>query len=162
LSAEFEAQYNNLGIWNPDTNDGGNKRDYGQLIPWWHLRASVVEGYRKFGIQAGVKSVRLDYDEIVEAAKTNSVLTVFCDLQNGINRWVDDNALIYAGSVYHKFNLWIPNIYRKEAQEILNIIQKRYAKYGKGYLYVKGKASMYKDKPQIVLTDIELISDNPF
>ena len=161
LLAEMEAQSKRIGIWDPAINAGGESRDYEVLLPWWHLRDSVVEGYRKFGIQAGVKSVRLDYEDIVEAAEAESVLTVLCDLQKGINRWIGDSALIYAGSPTHKFNLWIPDIYTPETQQILNVIKTRYAGYGRGYVYVTGKASLYNDKPEIVLEDISQISDIP-
>ena len=50
-----------------------------------------------------------DYDAIVEAAKAGNQLTVLCDLQIGINAWTGGIALIYAGSIFHKFNRWIPS-----------------------------------------------------
>ena len=34
MEAEAQAQAANLAIWNPDTNKGGNRRDYSTLIPW--------------------------------------------------------------------------------------------------------------------------------
>ena len=161
LAAEMKAQAESVGIWDPAINAGGESRDYDLLLPWWHLRDSVVEGYRKFGIQGGVKSVRLDYEEILDAAKAKSVLTVFCDLQKGINKWPGDAALIYAGSPTHKFNLWIPDIYTPEAQQVLNVIETRYSGFGRGYVYVTGEASLYNGRPQIVIEDIRQISDIP-
>ena len=165
LKAEAIAQSKDLVIWNPDTNAGGNKRDYNQLIPWWHLRESLIQDYRKFGIQAGVKSVRLDYEDIVEAAKIESQIAVLCDLQGGINKWTDNGALIYAGSPQHKFNLWIPDPEQANAIEILNLIERRYAGYARSYVYVSGKANLWppneNGRPQIVLTDIDQLSDWP-
>jgi len=165
MAAEAGAQSEDLVVWNPDTNAGGPKRDYNQLIPWWHMRASVVEDYRKFGLQAGAKSVRLDYDEILEAAKQKNNITVFCDLQGGINKWTNSGALIYAGSPHHKFNLWLPDINSANAATIINLIEKRYAGYGRGYVYVSGQAGLWpptdNGKPQIELTDKKQLSDLP-
>jgi len=166
LEAEAEAQSKNIVIWNPATNAGGNKREYNKLIPWWHLRVSVVQDYRKLGLQRGVQSVRLDYDDIVDAAKAESELVVFCDLQGGISKQPGNGALIYAGSIHHKFNLWIPDRESPSAQAVQKLIEIRYAgEGGRGYVYVSGKASRYpkneKGKPQIVLTSTEQLADLP-
>lgn len=165
LAAEAQAQSENLAIWDPETNAGGNKRNYEQLIPWWYLRDSLAEGYRKFGIQAGAKSVRVDYAEILEAASQGSNMTVFCDLQGGVNKWSDAGALVYAGSPHHKFNLWIPDPESTAAVAIINLIEKRYSGYGRGYVYVSGHAHLWPQngdgKPQIVLTDKNQLSDLP-
>jgi micrococcal nuclease len=165
IEAEVEAQAKGLAIWNPATNAGGNRRDYATLIPWWHLRDSVVQDYRYLGIQAGVLSVRLNYDDIVEAAKAGSEMTVFCDLQSGINQWPGNSALIYAGSKFQKFNLWIPDKDSAAAQTILRLIETRYANSGRGYVYVSGQASLYPPnpagKPQIVLTEAKQLADLP-
>jgi micrococcal nuclease len=166
MEAEAEAQSKNIAIWDPATNAVGNKREYHELIPWWHLRDSVVQDYRKLGLHRGVQSVRLDYEDIVDAAKAESDLVVFCDLQGGINKRPGDGALIYAGSIHHKFNLWIPDRESDSAQAILKLIETRYAGEGcRGYVYISGKACRYPNnengKPQIVLTAIDQISDLP-
>lgn len=163
MAAEFEAQSQGLGIWNQETNAGGNRRDYTSLIPWWHLRDSVVKDYRHLDGQTGVLSVRLDYEEIVSAAQTRKEITVFCDLQGGINKWPGNGALIYAGSKFQKFNLWIPARESAAAQTILRLIETRYANSGRGYVYLSGQASLYPSnpdgKPQIVLTDVRQLAD---
>ncbi len=163
MSAEFEAQSQGLAIWNQETNAGGNRRDYTTLIPWWHLRDSVVQDYRHLDSQARVLSVRLDYEEIVSAAQAGKEITVFCDLQGGINKWPGNGALIYAGSKSHKFNLWIPDRDSTAAQTVLRLIETRYANSGRGYVYVSGQASLYPSnsdgKPQIVLTDVNQLAD---
>jgi micrococcal nuclease len=165
VEAESKAQAAGIAVWNPATNAGGNRRDYPTLIPWWHIRDSVVQDYRLFGIQAGVLSVRIDYDAIVEAPKAGNQLTVFCDLQQGINAWTGNGALIYAGSTFHKFNLWIPNRDSPAAQAILRLIETRYGSQGRNYVYVSGEASMYppnsQGKPQIVITDVGQLKDFP-
>jgi endonuclease YncB( thermonuclease family) len=165
MEAESNAQASGVAIWNPATNAGGHQRDYSALIPWWYLRHSVVQDYRLFGIQAGALSVRIDYDAIVEAAKAGDQLTVLCDLQSGINAWTGGGALIYAGSICHKFNLWIPDRDSPAAQAILRLIETRYGRQGRNYVYVSGEASMYppnsQGKPQIVITDVEQLKDFP-
>lgn len=166
MEAESQAQAANLPIWNPATNAGGKTRDYTTLIPWWQFRDGVVQDYRLFGLQSGTLSVRIDYDALVEAAKAGDQVTVFCDLQGGINAWTGDGALIYAGSPYQKFNLWIPERYSPAAQKILRLIESRYGKEGRrNYVYVSGQASLYppndQGKPQIVLTDVGQLKDFP-
>ena len=165
VEAEAEAQAKGKGIWDPETNAGGPRRDYAALIPWWHLREHVVQDYRYAGSQAGVLSVRLNYDDIVEAAKAGNEMTVLCDLQGGIDKWPSNGALIYAGSKFHKFNLWIPNRDSVNSQTILRLIETRYAGFGRGYVYVSGQASLYppnpQGKPQIVLSDLQQLADMP-
>lgn len=165
LAAERDAQADGIGVWNETINAGGPSRDYTRLIPWWYLRDSIVQGYRDEGADAGVLSVRLDYEEIREAAAAGNQMTVLCDLQGGISRWPGGGALIFAGSITHKFNLWIPDRESPEALDILSLIERRYAGQGRGYVYVSGEASRYPDnasgKPQIVLSDASLISDLP-
>lgn len=165
LAAEAAAQAAGIGIWDPTVNAGGQSRDYQVLIPWWHLRDSVIQDYRQFGVQQDVLSVRLDYEKIVTAANNGDQITVFCDLQGGINQWPGDGALIFAGSPQHKFNLWIPDRDSTTAQHILRLIDTRYTGYGRGYVYVSGQASLYppneRGKPQIVLTDMTQLADQP-
>ena len=165
MAAEAEAQAKHLAIWNPATNAGGPHRDYTILIPWWHLRDSVVQDYRTLGLQAGALSVRLNYADLLEAARLGSEVTVFCDLQSGINQWAGNGALIYAGSTVQKFNLWIPDRDSASAQAILRLIETRYAGSGRGYVYVSGSASLYpphaEGKPQIVITDVNQLADFP-
>lgn len=165
MDAESAAQAQGLAIWNPATNAGGDRRNYSTLVPWWNFRDSIIQDYRLYGIQAGALSVRTDYDAIVEAAKAGNQVTVLCDLQSGINAWTVGGALIYAGSIFQKFNLWIPNYASPEAQTVLRLIENRYGKQGRNYVYVSGTASLYpvnsQGKPQIVITDAGQFEDFP-
>lgn len=166
VEAEVEAQAKGRAIWDPKTNAGGNRRDYTTLIPWWYLRDNVVQDYRYLGIQAGVLSVRLDYEHLLEAGRAGHRVTVFCDLQSGINQWPGNGALIYAGSKFQKFNLWIPEKDSPVSQTILRLIQTRYASSGRGYVYVSGAVSLYPPnsadgKPQIEITDVGQLADFP-
>ncbi|MCU0543545.1 MAG: thermonuclease family protein [Oscillatoriaceae cyanobacterium Prado104] len=158
--AEAIAKAYNLAIWNPNTNIKP-ARNYAHLLPWWSMRGSIVEEFRLSEATAGVVSVRLDYPKVLEAAENSKSITIFCDLQAGINKWVGGSALIYAGSVYHKLDLWIPDAETDERAPLKRLIEKRYAGQGRGYVYVSGKVEQFKGKPQIVLKHIKQLSDFP-
>ncbi len=159
--AESGAKAYNLMIWNPITNAKIPSRNYANLLPWWSMRASIVEEFRLSEATGGAFSLRLDYPKILAASETGRSITVFCDLQAGINKWIGDNALIHAGSVYHKLDLWIPDAETDTMAPLKRLIDKRYAGLGRGYVYVSGKVEHYKGKPQIVLKDIKQLSDFP-
>ena len=159
--AEWAAKAYNLMIWNPITNAKIPSRNYDNLLPWWSMRGSIVEEFRLSEATAGVLSVRLHYPKILVASEKAKSITIFCDLQAGINKWIGGSALIYAGSVYHKLDLWIPDAEADEMAPLKRLIEKRYAGLGRGYVYVSGKVEQYKGKPQIVLKDIKQLSDFP-
>ena len=159
--AESGAKAYNLMIWNPNTNAKIPSRNYANLLPWWSMRASIVEEFRLSEATGGAFSLRLDYPKILAASETGKSITVFCDLQAGINKWIGNNALIHAGSVYHKLDLWIPDAETDTMAPLKRLIDKRYAGLGRGYVYVSGKVEHYKGKPQIVLKDIKQLSDFP-
>ncbi|UNU25687.1 thermonuclease family protein [Microcoleus vaginatus] len=159
--AESAAKAYNLMIWNPITNAKIPCRNYANLLPWWSMRASIVEEFRLSKPTGGTFSLRLDYPKILAASETAKSITIFCDLQAGINKWIGNNALIYAGSVYHKLDLWIPDAETETMAPLKRLIDKRYAGQGRGYVYISGKVEQYKGKPQIVLRDIKQLSDFP-
>jgi micrococcal nuclease len=166
LQAEARAQASGAGIWDPGINGAGPTRDYRRLLPWWQMRDSWIEDYRATGPQAGVLSVRLDHADLIAAARREERISVFCDLQGGINRWVGDAALIYAGSPAQPFNLWIPDRRVPAVQDLLRLLETRYTGEGRqNYVYVTGPASLYPaqddGKPQIVLTDAAQLADLP-
>lgn len=159
--AEAVAKAYNLVIWNQNTNAKIPSRNYANLLPWWSMRASIVEEFRLSEATAEVFSVNLDYPKILAASETAKSITIFCDLQAGINKWIGGNALIYAGSFEHKLDLWIPDAETDKMAPLKRLIDKRYAGLGRGYVYVSGKVEQYKGKPQIVLRDIKQLSDFP-
>ncbi len=159
--AESAAKAYNLMIWNPITNAKIPSRNYANLLPWWSMRGSIVEDFRLSEVTTGVLSVRLHYPKILAASEQAKSITIFCDLQAGINKWIGGNALIYAGSVYHKLDLWIPDAETDEMAPLKRLIEKRYAGKGRGYVYISGKVEQYKSKPQIILKNIKQFSDFP-
>jgi micrococcal nuclease len=159
--AESAAKAYNLVIWNPITNAKIPSRNYANLLPWWSMRGSIVEDFRLSEATTGALSVRLHYPKILAASETAKSITIFCDLQAGINKWIGGNALIYAGSVYHKLDLWIPDAESDAMAPLKRLIEKRYAGQGRGYVYISGLVEQYKSKPQIVLKNIKQFSDFP-
>ena len=173
ILSEINAQSNKLIIWNPATNFDGKTRNYDELIPWWYLRAQVIQDYRKFVNSSNVLSVRLDYEKIKEMATDREQAIVFCDLQDGIQKRLS-GSIIYAGSRTHQFNLWIPTTDDDTSEKIIEFLLLRYTdrKYSenddstkrqrRNYVYVSGTLEMYNgSRPQIVVTNIDQISDIP-
>ena len=159
VEAEAEAQAHHLNIWNPESNPQSASRNYNLLMAWWSLRDSVIQDYRCYGRAAGALSVRLDFPKIIAAAEKKAEITIFCDLQDGITKWIGSGALIHTGSKDHILKLWIPEAKFEKNAPLVQLIQKRYAGLGRGYVYVRGQVVMYRDKPEITLTDLRQLSD---
>ncbi|MGF1491687.1 MAG: thermonuclease family protein [Microcoleaceae cyanobacterium] len=159
MAAEAEAQAHQYIIWHPDHFHHGVSRDYQLLMPWWALRDSIIQDYRQRGIPAGVLSVRLDYPKILAAAEREQSVTIFCDLQDGVTKWIGSGALIHTGSKDHIVKIWVPEAKLEKNAPIVHLIQRRYAGLGRGYAYITGQVIMYRDKPEITLTHIHQISD---
>ncbi|MBE9162868.1 MULTISPECIES: thermonuclease family protein [Microcoleaceae] len=159
--AESAAKAYNLMIWNPITNAKIPCRNYTILLPWWSMRGSIVEDFRLCEATTEALSVRLHYQKILAASETAKPITIFCDLLSGINQWIGGHARIYAGSSYHRLDLWIPDAKTDEKAPLKRLIEKRYAGMGRGYVYISGKIEQYKGKPQIVLNNLKQFSDFP-
>ena len=159
MEAEAQAQAHHRIIWEPHTHHNGAFRNYDLLMSWWTLRDSIIQDYRLNGVRSGVLSVRLDYPKIIAAATEEEWITIFCDLQDGVTKWIGSGALIHTGSKDHILKLWIPEAKNDKNAPIVQLIQKRYSGLGRGYVYVSGKAVMYRDKPEITLIDLKQISD---
>ncbi|CAD5933893.1 hypothetical protein PCC9214_01472 [Planktothrix tepida] len=159
MEAEAEAQAYNRMIWNPQTNEHSGFRNYTILMPWWSLRASIVDDFRRYGQPNGVLSVRLDYPKILLAAMKQQWVTIFCDLQEGITKWIGNSAIIHTGTKDHNLKLWIPEATDGKYAPLVYLINKRYTGLGRGYIYVSGQVTMYRDKPEITLTSLQQLSD---
>jgi len=159
MEAESLAQANHRLIWHPLPHHGKPFRNYELLAAWWALRDGMIQDYRCHGKLAGALSVRFNYPEILAAATQEDWITVFCDLQDGITKWIGNGALIHTGSKDHILKLWIPEAKHDKNAPIVQLINRRYSGLGRGYVYVSGKVVMYRDKPEITLTLIQQLSD---
>jgi micrococcal nuclease len=160
LAAEAQAQADRKVIWDPDVNAGGPSRDYGALLPWWGLRDSIVQDFRT-ARPAGVLSVRLDHGALVRAAREGAEATVFADLQQGIDRPIPIGHRVLAGSPNHPLDLIVRDDVPRAAA-VLDLIERRYAGTGgRGYVFVSGRLSVFRGRPQIELADPAQLRDTP-
>ncbi|TNE52163.1 MAG: thermonuclease family protein [Deltaproteobacteria bacterium] len=159
LEAEREAQAHRRVIWDPATNAGGMSRDYETLVPWWNSRGAWMDDFRSHGRSKGALEVRSDYARLLEAMRAGDTVTLFCDLQQGITKETESGSVIYVGTQGRSFSLWIPKETTEEHTALLHLIHDRYARHGRGFVYVTGKVTSFRDKPQIVLSQLSQLSD---
>lgn len=159
LEAEREAQAYHRVIWDPTTNADSLSRDYETLVPWWNSRGAWVDDYRAVGRGKGALEVRSDYPRLLEAMTNGETVTLFCDLQQGVSKDTESGSVIFVGTQDRKFSLWIPKEDTEEHHAILRLVHDRYAGHGRGFVYLKGQVSSFRDKPQIVLRQLSQMSD---
>ncbi|MCA9001319.1 MAG: thermonuclease family protein [Planctomycetes bacterium] len=46
VAAQAAAQKEQIGIWDPKTNEAGKHRPYDRLLPWWEARAQAIDSFR--------------------------------------------------------------------------------------------------------------------
>ena len=164
--AEREAQENFLGVWDQIGVNGSEVRNYAALSTWWHLRASVIDGYR--GIRAAgqedLLNSRLDFEEIRQRAETGDTVTVFTALER-ITRVGQRHALVRIGSIHQPFNLFLRDIESNEAtQKVLHLLNQRYISGGeshprRSYAYVHGQLKLFQDNPEIEIGSTSQVTD---
>jgi micrococcal nuclease len=165
VQAELVAQSANIGVWDQMTSNQAEMRNYAALSTWWRLRARVIDEYR--ALKAAVPSLlntRLDYQAICDKAKRGERATLFTELSY-IRRVGSEHGLISYGSEERPFNLFIPEMNSDNGQWIVQLLMNRYISQSedhprRSYAYVSGELSLYKDKPQMVITSVTQISDD--
>lgn len=164
IAAEREAQTKNIGVWNQLEVNGSEIRNYALLSTWWKLRALIIDQYRLIkGREDNLLNTRLDYKKIVELAHSGTEVIIFTELRS-IKRVGSRSAVIGIGSKKQPFSLFLPDIESDEGQELVHIMTLRYLSKGddyprRGYAYVTGKLSLYRDKPQIKLSSPDQLTD---
>ena len=157
LKAEAHAQAHRQGVWDPSINADGPTRPYDVLLPWWALRDSQVQEHRRS--ESPTLSVRLDYEKILSAAENNKKIEVLCDLQNPPQNKPSGALLPCGGKEIKQFFLWIPERSSPEGTLLLQLLSTRYTGHKRNYVIASGNAILYRDMPEIVLTDITQLSD---
>ena len=168
MQAEKEAQIANIGVWNQIEVNGSEVRNYAALGVWWYLRAEIIQNFRRFkqeNADANVFNTRLDYEQVLELAKKEEEATIFTELRNP-KRIGGNNMFIGIGSVEKPFSLFIPKVDEAAGLKIMSLIKNRYISTDeehprRSYAYVKGELSIYRDKPQIIVTNAKQIMDLP-
>ena len=168
IAAERDAQSGHKGIWNQAEVNGSEFRNYAALGVWWDLRARLIDEYRFFKKahpDAALFNTRLDYAHLMKLAEQGKKATVFTSLHE-ISRIASEHAIINIGSMKQRFKLFIPKIDDSPGNEILNLLVNRYVSTDadhprRNYAYVTGPLTMYRNEPQIIVTDINQVSDMP-
>lgn len=159
--AEFEAQAHQRKIWNPQVNAHGASRNYCSLSAWWAYRAAIIEDFRRWGAASGAISVQLDYSQVLQAIEDGRDVTVFCDLQGGIRKQVEGGAIIFTGSRLCPLKFWIPTASNPDGEALVRLVLNRYAGRGRGYAYVRGRITLHRGLPQMIIRHLEQLSDFP-
>ncbi|SIR57149.1 micrococcal nuclease [Haladaptatus litoreus] len=165
--AEREAQAEHIGVWNQLAVNGAVMRDYSSMCAWWELRAEVIQGFRRASHPSLFDS-RLDYEKIT--SRIGEEVVVFTEL-NDYWRAGAEHVVVGIGSQAQPFQLFLPNVRTTEAgQRLLSLLDTRYVaeddgvtvtKPHRSYAYVQGELKLYEEKPEIVVTAIDQITDEP-
>ena len=132
IRAEALAQAEGRGIWSYPVFNAERFRRYERLLPWWHLRASVIETFREqqhLNPEQKILNSRTDYEEIRGKAQLGEEATVFTELRH-ITLLGSEKAMVTTGSDKQPFKLFIPDLYRWEGQKILRLLEHRYLTIG--------------------------------
>jgi micrococcal nuclease len=173
IRAEALAQAESRGIWSYRVFNGERFRRYERLLPWWHLRARVIETFRAYQTQdpqSKILNSRIDYEEICSKAEQEENTTIFTELRQ-MTLLDSEKAIVTSGSGKQPFKLFIPAMYSWEGQKILRLLEHRYLttgydgstveKGGTNYAYVKGPLKLYNGEPEITITKACQITDAP-
>lgn len=166
-AAERQAQAGDLGLWDQLAVNGTVARDYALLGVWWELRALLIDGFRQAraaDTTGDLLNSRVDYATLLERAGDEETITVFLELRE--MKPTGRHALIDTGSLAQPFKVFIPDADSPDRGLLRRLLANRYLGSNdtlpaRNYAYVTGPLKLFNDRPEIVLTDIEQISDQP-
>ncbi|WP_434362265.1 thermonuclease family protein [Parasalinivibrio latis] len=163
--AERHAQQQGGGIWDQITVNGSEIRNYAALGTWWSLRAQIIDQYRALkSAHSDLLNTRLDYQEIVQKAQIGEEVVIFTEIRD-LKRIAIRHTLASIGSIQQPFSLFIPDSDGDIGQNIIELLVNRYipgeeTHPRRGYAYIKGELSLFRDKPQMKITSPFQITDN--
>ena len=166
-AAERQAQAGDLGLWNQLAVNGTIARDYALLGVWWELRALLIDGFRRVrpaDTSGDLLNSRVDYAELLARAGEEETITVFLELRELTP--AGRHALIDTGSLAQPFKVFIPEADSPDKEPLRRLLANRYlgsedTRPARNYAYVTGPLKLFNDQPEIVLTHIEQLSDQP-
>jgi len=166
--AEHAAQADFIGVWNQLAVNAQEMRNYALLGVWWHLRAKVIDGYRAGKLahpEADVYDSRLDYAKLLELAQQEAGVTVFTELAELKFTNTQKHMLASIGSQQQPFQVFIPNVEGENGRDIVNLLLTRYIPSdethpARSYVYLTGELEVFNEKPEIVLTNMNQITDS--
>lgn len=68
VAAQAAARREQRGIWDRRTNEGGKRRPYAKLIPWWQARADAVQAHRDLAAKDPLRYLAADEPDALAAA----------------------------------------------------------------------------------------------
>jgi len=164
--AERAAQSERLGVWDQVGANGSETRNYALLTTWWHLRARIIDDYRRLR-RAGayLLNTRLDYAEIADLARQEKEATVFTELR-GCSRAGGTHLIVDIGSVQQPFKVFVPDVDSPEGEAIVELLDARYIARlpdhpRRSYAYVTGAMKLLHGTPEIIVASAEQITDEP-
>ena len=164
-AAERAAQADHVGVWNQLGVNGSEARNYALLSTWWRLRGQIVDDYRRRYRDRDVPNSRLDYASLVERAGRGEPVTLFTELRE-LGRVGDRSAVVRIGSIRQPFSVFVPDVEDEAGRRLVWLLETRYfpgddVHPRRGYAYVEGELSLYRDAPQIVARSIDQVLDAP-
>lgn len=167
-AAERAAQGAHIGVWDQLTVNGQEARNYAALGVWWNLRGQVIDAYRRVKAahpEAGLLNSRLDYDVILTAAEAREPGIVFTELRE-LRRVGGDHGIITIGSLQQPFKVFLPDLDGPDGQAIVRLLENRYFSSEpthprRSYAYVHGPMKLFRGEPEIVVTSVHQITDEP-
>jgi micrococcal nuclease len=166
-AAERFAQAGDLGLWNQLAVNGTVARDYATLGIWWDLRSHLIDAFRRAreaDTTGNLLNSRLDYPRLVERAGLEDTVTVFLELR--ALQASGRHALINTGSLAQPFRIFIPDADAPDRAPLRRLLANRYlgtdeTRPRRNYAYVSGLLQLWRNQPEMVVTDIAQISDGP-
>lgn len=166
IVAERDAQIGNRGVWDQLTVNGSEARNYALLGVWWHLRAGLIDQYRREReANPTLLNSRRDYLRLVDLAREEGEATVFTELRD-YHRVGGRHVVITIGSIQQPFQVFVPNADMEPGQSILRLLDGRYLAVEpdhprRSYAYVRGQLKLFNDKPETLVTSADQITDYP-
>jgi endonuclease YncB( thermonuclease family) len=152
--AELWARREGLGIW----SEGRRREMYDRLKSWWRIRAGQVDDFRCLRSQGEDHfDCRLDYEDIIQHAKSAATIVVFADLVRPFYL-SDGSILIQVGSPHQPLSAYFP----PAARPLARFVEHEFVGEGKpNYLYLDAPLVMAGDQPQMTVERFEQISTCP-
>ena len=144
--------------------------NYALLGTWWHLRAALIQSYRRFRADHGdaVLNTRLDYDHIVALAEAEPEATVFTELREHTPVG-GRHAVVNIGSLHQRFAVFLPNVEDGPNRQTIELLANRYlagdlSHPRRSYAYVTGRLKIFppgSGTPEIVVAGPSQVQDDP-
>jgi len=144
VAAQERARAQQLGVWNPKTNEPKTagapaaKRPYDRLLPWWDARAEAVESFRVADARndTGAGDAASPDDMAESLAAERERVRVFGQLFRTFDEDDGSLTLLFRGDRDRAFRALVPAAERAKLDVDLEAVQ---AEFRQNYLWVEGE-----------------------